>query len=98
MNILSRGMESGERRAGHARIACGSNHKGGRKQEPTEATQGWLHATPERRRNLRPSGQRGCQIAPAINPKKPNDVVIDRIRISQEMRAGSISQTKVAMA
>ncbi|WP_244232650.1 TylF/MycF family methyltransferase, partial [Methylacidiphilum caldifontis] len=34
---------------------------GGRKQEPTEATQERCHATPERRRNLRPSGRGGCQ-------------------------------------
>ena len=30
-------------------------------QEPTEATQEWLNAAPERRRNLRPSGRGGCQ-------------------------------------
>ena len=30
-------------------------------QEPTEATPGRLHATPERRRNLRHSGRGGCQ-------------------------------------
>ena len=35
--------------------------KGGRKQDPTEAPQGWLHATPKCRRNLRPSGRGGCQ-------------------------------------
>ena len=42
-------------------MACGSNRNGGRKQEPTEATQGRLDATPERRRNLQPSGRGGCQ-------------------------------------
>lgn len=31
-------------------------------QEPTEATQEWFNAAPERRRNLRPSGRGGCQI------------------------------------
>ena len=30
-------------------------------QEPTEATQGWRNAAPERRRNPRPSGRGGCQ-------------------------------------
>src|SRR5690554_6500090 len=31
-------------------------------QKPTEATQGRLNATPERRRNLQPLGWGGCQI------------------------------------
>src|SRR5690554_5770119 len=30
-------------------------------QEPTEATQEWLNAAHEHRRNLRPSGRGGCQ-------------------------------------
>jgi putative transposase len=43
-----------------ARMACGSNCTGGRKQEPTETTaQGAIHA--QRGRNLRPSGRGGCQ-------------------------------------
>ncbi len=43
-----------------ARMACGSNCTGGRKQEPAETTaQGAIHA--QRGRNLRPSGRGGCQ-------------------------------------
>ena len=36
-------------------------------QEPTEATQEWLNAAPERRRNLRPSGRGGCQNSGQLN-------------------------------
>jgi putative transposase len=43
-----------------ARMACGSNCTGGRKQEPAETTaQGAIHA--QRGRNLQPSGRGGCQ-------------------------------------
>jgi putative transposase len=43
-----------------ARMACGSNCTGGRKQEPAETTaQGAIRA--QRGRNLRPSGRGGCQ-------------------------------------
>jgi putative transposase len=43
-----------------ARMACGSNCTGGRKQEPAETTaQGAIHA--QRGRNLRPKGRGGCQ-------------------------------------
>jgi putative transposase len=43
-----------------ARMACGSNRTGGRKQEPAETTaQGAIHA--QRGRNLQPSGRGGCQ-------------------------------------
>ena len=76
INILSRGMQmlrdKGQdttdaavgMRVGEppvsARMACGSNCTGGRKQEPAETTaQGAIHA--QRGRNLRPSGRGGCQ-------------------------------------
>ncbi|GAA5084864.1 hypothetical protein GCM10023337_02960 [Paenalcaligenes hermetiae] len=39
-------------------------------QEPTEATQEWLNAAPERRRNLRPSGRGGCQCCGCVFEKK----------------------------
>ena len=76
INILSRGIQllrdegqdttdaSVGMRVGEppvsARMACGSNRTGGRKQEPAETTaQGAIHA--QRGRNLRPSGRGGCQ-------------------------------------
>ncbi|PZP65125.1 MAG: cytosine methyltransferase, partial [Azospira oryzae] len=83
INILSRGMQmlrdegrdTADASAGcasTARMACGSNLDGGRKQEPAEATWERLHATPERRRNLRPSGRGGCQLewrGDGVNPR-----------------------------
>jgi putative transposase len=61
-----------------ARMACGSNCTGGRKQEPAETTaQGAIHA--QRGRNLRPSGRGGCQRLPHTRISAGNSGAINRV-------------------
>ncbi len=61
-----------------ARMACGSNCTGGRKQEPAETTaQGAIHA--QRGRNLQPSGRGGCQRLPHTRISAGNSGAINRV-------------------
>lgn len=58
-------------RAGHARLAC---EVSGAVMPPAAGTHrsdsGWLNASPERRRNLRPSGRGGCQLSHIAEDKE----------------------------